>query len=120
AYLVPESTATVNAGSKFILDLNIHPGNNTVSSAQSYMTFDSSKLYNVDVDSGTCNQSDTVKPDTTVFDGEFQNEVCNGPGNCVFYPGPRVVGPGTIAYASGVLANSAYNGPDFRVAQIAF
>src|SRR5205085_2579226 len=30
------------------------------------------------------------------------------------------VAPGSLAWASGALANPSYNGPDFRVAQVAF
>jgi hypothetical protein len=52
-----------------------------------------------------------------VFDSTLQNEICNGPGQCVFRG--VSVAAGSIAYASGAFNNPATGG-DFRIARAAF
>ena len=118
-YLAPQSSAPVNGGTiivgdRFTLDLDIHSAGETVTGQQAYLTFPATLLQNVDATVSGCVVTNTITADLTTFDAWLQNEVCNGPLACQFG------GPGTISYASSVLLNSPHNGPDFRVAQIAF
>jgi hypothetical protein len=58
----------------------------------------------------------TVTGDLTTFDAILQNEVCNGPGTCLFRG--VINQPGWFAYASGALTNCPDGcGGVFRVAQ---
>ena len=110
---------TVMVGSRIDLDLMVNTGSNNINVAQSYVTFTSSILQNVNAAQVGCVISNTVTGDFTSLDTALQNEVCNGPGNCVFRG--QAVGPGSIAYASGALNNCPSGcGGDFRVAQVAF
>src|SRR5438874_7789406 len=90
-----------------------------VTAQQSYLTFTSSILQNArasDIDSA-CTLTATVSMDPAVFENRLQNEICNGPGNCIFRG--ISVGPGSLAYASGGLINCPSGcGGTFRVAQI--
>lgn len=118
AYLTPVSAGPIVVGDRVVMDLMIHSGPHRVTAAQNYLSFDPTILQNVDVASSGCISSSQVTEDLTVFDAALQNQVCNGPGDCVF--GHNTVGAGSIAFASGALSNPPYLGPDFRVAQIAF
>src|SRR5207248_638384 len=89
-----------------------------VTAQQSYLLYSSTLLKNVNVGLSGCVLTSTLTPDNTVFDAALQNEACNGPGTCTFRS--LVVPPGSMAFASGALNNPAYNGPDFRAAQVAF
>jgi hypothetical protein len=92
----------------------VHPnGIPNLTGQQAYLTFSNGLLQNVDATQPGCVLANTVTGDFTVFDALLQNEACNGPAPCSFG------GPGTISFANGALSNSPYNGPDFRVAQVA-
>src|SRR5204863_7682245 len=67
---------------------------------------------------GSCVLTGTVTPDVTIFEAVLQNEVCNGPGNCIFRG--LHIEPGLLAFASGTLSTPFYNGPDFMVAKMSF
>src|SRR5206468_3926066 len=65
----------------------------------------------------TCTLTFTVTGDFGTFDSASQNEVCNGPANCVFRG--ITVGPGSLAWVSVALATCPTGcGGTFRVAQI--
>jgi hypothetical protein len=118
AHFSPYGPLTVSVGSQFTLDLLVNSGSNSVSAAQSYLTFTNSILQNVAVGSPGCGTvTDTVTADLSTFDVTLQNEVCNGPGQCTFRS--IQVDPGSIAHASGAFSNPPASG-DFRVAQAAF
>lgn len=114
----PASGGKIPVGQKFVLDLMVNPGTSTVAGQQVYLQYDAGLLQNVNASSDGCTLTNTVTLDSTVFDAQLQNEVCNGPGNCLFR-GVTVKG-GDINFASGVLNNSPYSGAPFRVAQVAF
>jgi hypothetical protein len=117
AHLAPTSPITVAVGSHITLDLLINSGSHDVVGQQSYLTFPSTMLQNVQLAPTSCISSSTVLGDFTTFDAQLQNQVCNGPGNCTF--GGNTVPPGSLAFASGALNNPPANG-DFRVARISF
>ncbi|MFL5731609.1 MAG: dockerin type I domain-containing protein, partial [Chloroflexia bacterium] len=118
AHFAPDGPLTVPVGSQFTLDLMVDAGSNNIGAAQSYLTFTSSILQNVQVGSGGCGVlTSTLTADASVFDTTLQNEVCDGPGQCTFRN--IQVDPGSIAFASGALTNPSASG-DFRVAQAAF
>jgi hypothetical protein len=114
----PPSGGTVTVGDKFILDLMVEPGTYTVASQQAYITTTYPLLQNVSATQVGCVAANTVTPDTTVFDGVLQNEVCPGPSPCAH--GSFNDPPQSINFASSALNNPFYSGPDFRVARIAF
>src|SRR5206468_3144437 len=114
----PPNGGTVSTGQKFTLDLMINDAGHTVTAQQAYISFTNSLMDNVDFATAGCNPSQSVTPDQTIFETVLQNEVCNGPGQCVFRGVPT--NPGLWAYASGALTNPPYNGPDFRVATTSF
>jgi hypothetical protein len=86
---------------------------------QSYLTFTYGLLQNANVGAitTTCEITSTVTGDFTVFESYLQNEVCNGPDNCILRG--KLVHAGSIGFASGALLNCP-DGCDgyFRVAQI--
>ncbi len=114
----PPNGGTVNVGDRFVLDLVLNAGSHPDTTAeQSYLTYTYDLIKNARVDQidTACVLTNTVTSDHTTFEGTFQNEVCNGPGACVFRG--LTVGPGSFAYASGVLTNPPAGG-SFRVAQV--
>ena len=122
---VPEGSAppnggTVTVGDRFVLDLMLNSGTyDNVTAQQSYLTYTYNLLQNARVDqiSNACVLTGTVSPDATIFDASLQNQVCNGPGQCNFRG--NLIDPGSIAYASGALANCEGGcGGTFRVAQV--
>lgn len=113
----PAGPQTITVGSRIDLDLMINSGSNNVGAAQSYLTFTNSILRVVNSSQPGCVVTNTVTADTTIFDGVFQNEVCNGNSPCDF--GRIIDPPASISFASGALNNSAYNG-DFSVAHVSF
>lgn len=116
----PENGSVVTLGQRIELDMMIHTfiNGDYFAAHQSYLTFTSELLQIVDPYSDSCDLSGQVAQDPTIFDFELQNEICNGPDPCEF--GSNIVAPGSIAFASGAWPNPNYNGPDFRVATIAF
>jgi hypothetical protein len=118
----PPNGGSVPVGGRFVLDLMVNAGSHTdVEGQQSYLTFTSSILQNARVDllPSACMLVQTAQADMTTFDSVLQNEVCNGPGNCVFHG--TTVGPGSLAYASGAVTNPnclSGCGGTFRVARI--
>jgi hypothetical protein len=120
AHLNPSGLITVTMGSKFTFNLIVNSGTDSsvyVTGAQNYITYTNSVLQNVNVGASGCVYTSTVTPDVSTFDAVLQNEVCNGPAQCNFRG--RMIDPGSLAFASGVLSNPPAQG-DFRVAQIAF
>ncbi len=117
AHFAPAGPVTVMVGDKFTLDLMVNSGSSNVNAAQSYMTFTNSIIQNVSASQPGCVLTSTASPDALVFDVVLQNEICNGPNPCNFRG--VTISPGSIAYASGALANPSAHG-DFRVARIAF
>ncbi len=114
----PPNGGMVNVGDRFVLDLVLNAGSHLDTTAeQSYLTYTYDLIKNARVDQidTACVLTSTVTSDHTTFEGTFQNEVCNGPGACVFRG--LTVGPGSFAYASGVLTNPPAGG-SFRVAQV--
>jgi hypothetical protein len=112
-----------------VLDLMVNAGTNAapngLTAQQSYLTFTFQTMQNgrVSTIGAGCTLTNTATNDLTVFDANLQNEICNGPGNCVFRG--ITVGPGSIGYASGALSNCPEGCPDasfpdpvFRVGQI--
>lgn len=117
AYFDPPGDLTVNVGDQFTLDLRVNSGTgNNITAAQNYLTFPDTLMQNVLVGSN-CEVTNTLTVDNSRFDSALQNEICNGPGQCIFRGVPA--DPGTIAYASGALSNPAASG-DFRVARASF
>ena len=122
---VPEGSAppnggTVTVGDRFVLDLMLNSGTyDNVTAQQSYLTYAANLLQNARVGQidSACVLTGTVTPDTSTFDASLQNQVCNGPGQCNFRG--SIVDPGSLAYASGALANCVDGcGGTFRVAQV--
>ena len=117
----PANGGTVLLGCRFILDLTVDMGSIPDGLAQqSYLTFTNSIIQNgrVSTIASSCTVTSTLTADVTTFDASLQNEVCNSqPGGCVFRG--VLVGPGSIAYASGGLSNCPTGcGGVFRVALI--
>jgi hypothetical protein len=117
----PPNGGTVSVGARFVLGMWLNTGtHDNASSAQNYLTFTYGYLQNARVSSiGTsCTVTSTFTADNTTFDATLQNEVCNGPGNCVI----RGIDtpPGSMAFASGALINCPTGcGPgEFRIAEI--
>jgi hypothetical protein len=116
----PPNGGTVQVGCRFVLDLMVNMGSlpNGVAQ-QSYVTYTNSILQNARVASidSSCVPTNTMTQDLTVFDATLQNEICNGPSNCVFRG--RVVSAGSLANASGALSNCPTGcGGTFRVARM--
>jgi hypothetical protein len=114
----PPNGGTVAVGDRVTLDMLVGTGPHNITAQQAYLTFTHGLLQNVDATLPGCVPTGTLTGDMAIFEVELQNEVCNGPHRCVFRG--SVTLPGTIAWASGALSNPPYNGPDFRVAQVAF
>ena len=114
----PPNGGTAQVGQRIDLDLMIHTGAYNVAGQQSYVTFDATRLQNVNANQTGCVLTSTVTADASIFDATLQNEVCNGPGSCIFRGVTYT--PGQSSFASGALNNPSYNGPDFRVAHVAF
>src|SRR5205823_1549008 len=114
----PGNGGTVQVGQRFAFNLMVGTGPYDLTAQQAYLTFNSDLLQNVNASQPGCVLTGTITPDSGVFEVSLQNEVCNGPRHCVFRR--LVTQPGIISYASGALNNPSYNGPDFRVAQVAF
>jgi hypothetical protein len=95
----------------------VNSGSYGVVAGQSFLSYTSNLLKVVQPGETNCVVTNTIEPDTAVFDDVTQNEVCNGPANCS-YRGNNVPA-GSIAFASGALNNcpSGCHG-DFRVASI--
>jgi hypothetical protein len=113
----PENGDTVNVGDRFVLGLWIDSGSNSdLTAAQAYLTFTHDVLQNVAVSSITtgCVQSALVTPDTSRFEAQLFNQVCNGPDPCNGQVYPQ---PGAIGYAAGALSNPPTGGM-FRIARI--
>jgi hypothetical protein len=89
-----------------------------LASQQAYITTTYPLLQNVSATQSGCVAASTITPDTTVFDGVVQNEICAGPSPCV--RGSITDPPGSINFSSLAVNNPYYSGPDFRVARIAF
>jgi hypothetical protein len=117
AHFAPAGPQTVPVGSRIDLNLMINSGTNSISAAQTYMTFTNSILQVVNSAQPGCVVTSSVTPDNTVFDATLQNEVCNGTSPCDF--GRIIDPPGSIAFASGAFGNPPFTG-DFRVAQVSF
>ncbi len=114
----PSNGGVVRVGQRFTLDMLVSTGPYDITAQQSYITFTYDVLQNVNASQPGCVLTSTVTRDNATFEIDLQNEVCNGPDPCVFR---RLTIPaGYLAYASGALNNPSYNGPDFRVAQVAF
>jgi hypothetical protein len=116
----PPNGGTVQLGCRFVLDLMVNMSSvpNGVA-MQGYLTFTSSILPNARVSSiaTSCVPTNTVTQDLGTFDAVLQDEVCNGPGTCIFRGIP--IAPGSFAYAQGALSNCGFGcGGTFRVAQI--
>ena len=117
-HFAPSGPITVTQGTTFTLDLLIDTGTQSAVAHQSYLTFTNSLVQVASAATGACGVlSTTVSPDTSTFDAELQNEVCNSNSPCDF--GKIVAPPGSIAFASSALANPPATG-DFRVAQVVF
>jgi hypothetical protein len=118
-HFTPPGPINVETGTKFVLDLMVNSGTNSVEVAQAYMTFTNNILQVVDIGQPGCVPTNTVAADDTIFDATLQNEVCNSNLPCDF--GGRSVPPGSIAFSSGAVNNcpTGCNG-DFRVARVAF
>lgn len=124
----PPSGGTVNVGVKFTLDLMVHAGtNNDLTAAQQYLTFDNQTtpahvLKVIPSESASCSSiplTSAAVPDLSTFDTALQNEICNGPGACIFR-GVLIL-PGNLAFASGALASCPTGcGGDFRIASVTF
>src|SRR5207249_12144292 len=115
----PPSRGSTTVVFRFVLDLMLNVGSrHDATAGQSYLTYtfsllDALTIYQITT---TCVLTSVVTPDITTFDAPLQNEVCNGPGQCIFRGVP--VGPGSFAYASGALQNCSDGcGGFFRVAQ---
>jgi hypothetical protein len=118
AHLSPSGPLTVIPGEKFSLDLMIDSGAGSVTVAQSYLTFTTSILQNVEEGAAGCVPTQTVAADLSTFDVELQNEVCNSDTPCDF--GRIVAPPASIAFASGISYTGSPVSGDFRVASVAF
>ncbi len=118
--VAPPNGGSTNVGCRFVLDLMLNTGSrNDATAQQSYMTFTYQLIQNARVDqiATACVPTSTVAADLTTFDAQLQNEVCNGPGQCVFRG--VAVDPGSLAFASGALVNCPTGcGGVFRVAQV--
>ncbi len=129
----PPNGGATSVGCRFVLDLMVNAGGNVapngLTAQQGYMTYTYQliQLARVSAIGTSCVPTSTVTYDDTVFDAILQNEICNGPGSCTFRG--VTVGPGSFAYASGVLSNCPSGCPDpnqpppqdqqvFRVAQV--
>ncbi|HST04457.1 MAG TPA: right-handed parallel beta-helix repeat-containing protein, partial [Chloroflexia bacterium] len=114
AHMQPGSSITVTAGSTVTLGLLINGNGHAIPGQQSYMTFPTTLLQNVD---GSGAPSNALTPDLTSHPDVLQNQVCNTPTPCTF--GNLTAPGGSIAYASGKLTGPAPTG-DFQVAQVTF
>jgi hypothetical protein len=112
----PENGGTALQNQQITLKMMLHPGPYYVTVHQAYLTFTYQLLQNVSTYVNRCALSTGISPDFAVFDFQLQNEVCNGPEPCLFRG--VIIPPGYMAFASGAWVNPAYNGPDFRVAEI--
>jgi hypothetical protein len=100
-----------------VLELWVNAASHSNATAQaSYLTFTHQLLQNARVSeiNTSCTLTGTLTPDTATFDAVLQNEVCNGPGNCIFR-GVETA-PGSMGFASGTL--DAGSGGMFRIAEI--
>ena len=114
----PPSGGTINVGDRIDLDLMVHTANSVITAQQVHLTFTSGLIQNVRASSTGCVLTSTVTPDLSIFDELILNEICNGPNPCIFRGVTHQ--PGEFGYASGAISNPPYNGPDFRVAHVAF
>ena len=118
AYFQPDGPLTVEVGQQFSLTLRVNSGSNQIAASQNYLTFTNSILQNVVLGSPGCGTiTTTFTIDNSTFDSTLQNEICNGPGQCVFRG--VAVDPGSIGYAAGAFSNPPATG-DFRIARAAF
>ncbi|MFL5733934.1 MAG: dockerin type I domain-containing protein [Chloroflexia bacterium] len=118
AHFDPSGPITATLGTTFTLDMLINTGTQSAVAHQSYLTFTNSLLQVASASTGACGVvSTTVLADTSTFDSELQNEVCNGNSPCDF--GRIIAPPNSIAFASSALGNPPATG-DFRVARITF
>src|SRR5262249_31006066 len=102
----PANGGTTQVGCTFVLDLLVNTGSRQDATAQqSYLTYTYQLIQNVRVSTiiTSCTITNTVTQDLSTFDAVLQNEICNGPGTCVFRG--ITVDPGSFAYASGALSN---------------
>lgn len=119
----PPNGGTVNLGDRFVLDLMLNAGSSAppdgVTAQQSYLTFTYDLIKNVRSDqiATACALTSTATVDQTSFDTSLQNEICNGPEECLFRGRP--VDAGSFAFASGALTTCFEGcGGVFRVAQV--
>lgn len=126
-YFVPEGSAppnggTVMVGDRFVLDLMLNSStHDNVIAQQSYLTYTANLIQNARVSqiATACVLTNTVTPDLSTFDARLQNEVCNGPGQCLVRGG--MADPGSSAYSSAGSINCASGcSGTFRVAQVGF
>jgi hypothetical protein len=115
----PENGGTTSVGCRFVFDLMLNAGSNDdLVAHQSVLTFTNSILQNARVPSiGTsCVLTNTVTWDLQTFDTVLRNEVCNGPGRCVFRG--MIFDPGFMAPSSCTFFDPFGFGGVFRVAQV--
>ena len=113
----PPNGGTANVGDRFVLELWVVGASHTdLTAQQSYLTWTHQILQNARVDqiATSCVITSSVTTDSTTFDAQLQNEVCNGPNPCNFRG--NIVDPGSYGFASGALNNPPAGG-SFRVAQ---
>src|SRR5262249_54469257 len=109
-------------------DLMLHSGSNSnLTASQQYLIFDSQTaptyvLKALPSESANCASTmltSTLAADLTTFETVLQNEVCNGPGACVFRG--TLTLPGNMAFASGALTGCPQGcGGNFRIASVSF
>jgi hypothetical protein len=116
AHLTMPNPIVATVGSTFTLNLLVNSNGQPIVGQQSYLTFPTNLLQNVNPNTNV--PRNTLTPDTTTFGSTIQNQVCNGPGACTF--GAITANPGTIAYASGLTPPAGPVPGDFRVAQATF
>jgi hypothetical protein len=117
----PPKGGQVKVGSRFTLELWLHPGSGAgvqVVGQQSYLSFTRESLQNVKAGPklASCEVSNTVAAHLAALDAQLQNEVCNGPQPCTFRG--IETSPGSIAFASGALSNPPVAGKPVKVGEI--
>src|SRR4051794_3314127 len=115
----PVNSGTVTVGDRFVLDLMMQSGSGNTVGQQSYLTFTYSVLQNARVSSiGVgCVLTSTLTADLSTFDSAQQNEICDGPGNCVFRG--VTVAPGSMAFADFAAGTCPFGCTGtFRIARI--
>jgi CARDB len=117
----PPNGGTVRPGENFTLELWVtNPTTNTLLGQQSYLSFPREMLQNVlPSPNRSCVLTNTIVPDTRVFNVLLQNEVCNGSQACTSR-GARLA-PGTISFASSLAPGATIGAQgSFKIGELTF